>query len=447
MFDPVEKPRNSDDWADAIEASQFPAQCGRFLLVRDDFRGSGLGWTARMFASALLLAMRQSRVLLEIPVWHGSSRDARWCRQPPYTLQCFYRAWSHCKPPLERALSYEERCEGHNSSRTRGWQDDESSGFGQSRRIRFNPNCHSRHWSDPVPFSRFSNIDVLSVRLSTIHTHSAWWAGPGNDAHNGDFQRLLASAHRFLFGSPRPWVRELAACTMARANLQAGQFLSVHVRLSPEKTKEQGKHGVVVVEAYSLLVQALLNASTAMRKEHPSLASGLHQLFLQTANPDALGNFTQLLTMLSGGGDRAARVSFTDNPRHIHDTWGGWVDDAYTITQQTTVGVVNAHIARQAAMLISPSNSVWTAFLKQMMSTEFGSRAADELVAVSYKCNARKPGVGRTQGYLRIYAHPRRIEEGLAKELLFRRLRPAMEAAKTAMASAGLPVTNVECLV
>ena len=123
------------------------------------------------------------------------------------------------------------------------------------------------------------------------------------------------------------------------------------------------------------------------------------------------------------------------------------MDDARTITQQTTVGAVNAHIARQAAVLISPANSVWTAFLKNMMPAEVGSRTADELVDVSYQCNALKPRVGRTRGYLRIYIHPRHVKRALAKELLFRRLQPAMEGAKTAMASAGLEVTSVECRV
>ena len=83
---------------------------------------AGLGFSAKIWASALLFAVREERVLLEVPrgeirrrslvpdldEGHGvpntpteweklrnaSVPTPRWCDRAPYTLQCFYAAWS-----------------------------------------------------------------------------------------------------------------------------------------------------------------------------------------------------------------------------------------------------------------------------------------------------------------------------------------------------------------
>jgi len=59
-----------DGWVDAIYASQNPANCTRFLLLENDVAHAGLGMQARFILQALLLAVRDQRVLLEIPSSH-----------------------------------------------------------------------------------------------------------------------------------------------------------------------------------------------------------------------------------------------------------------------------------------------------------------------------------------------------------------------------------------
>ena len=84
----------------------------------------GLGFTRSFWASALLVAMRSGRVLLEVAVnssWPHPPRPRsdetpsaanvtrvqrkaavpRWCSVAPFTLQCFYTPWSHCALPPE----------------------------------------------------------------------------------------------------------------------------------------------------------------------------------------------------------------------------------------------------------------------------------------------------------------------------------------------------------
>ena len=106
-------PANStspDGWASAIFASQHPKRCDRLLLVEDDLIREGLGYTAGFWTSALLVAVRAHRVLLEVPFdldWptatsssvRSPNTSARWCSVPPHTLQCFYAPWTHCSAP------------------------------------------------------------------------------------------------------------------------------------------------------------------------------------------------------------------------------------------------------------------------------------------------------------------------------------------------------------
>lgn len=76
-------------------AHQFPLACnGRFLAVNDDLVGAGLGFTAILLARLLAVAVKERRVLIEVPSHQPSS--PRWCTAPPRTLQCYYRAWTNC---------------------------------------------------------------------------------------------------------------------------------------------------------------------------------------------------------------------------------------------------------------------------------------------------------------------------------------------------------------
>ena len=71
-------------------------------------------------------------------------------------------------------------------------------------------------------------------------------------------------------------------------------------------------------------------------------------------------------------------LSYTDNPRQKDDSWGGWTADQTNV--QTAVAAVNALVASQAALIISPSSgvSVWTSFLTHLFGYDArqGSRAA-----------------------------------------------------------------------
>ena len=59
--------------------------------------------------TTLLLAMRESRVLLEVPVnasWDHrrprpipTSKMPRWCSTDPFSWRCFYEPWTHCVTP------------------------------------------------------------------------------------------------------------------------------------------------------------------------------------------------------------------------------------------------------------------------------------------------------------------------------------------------------------
>jgi len=78
-----------DGWVDGIYASQNPANCTRFLLLENDVSHAGLGMQARFILQALLLAVRDQRVLLEIPSSHPN-RSKLWCDRAPYTFECVF---------------------------------------------------------------------------------------------------------------------------------------------------------------------------------------------------------------------------------------------------------------------------------------------------------------------------------------------------------------------
>ena len=66
----------------------------KFLLVEDNLVGAGFGYTTHLMALSLSLAMREGRVLVEVP-----SIRPRWCSHQPYTFQCYYQNWTDCPPP------------------------------------------------------------------------------------------------------------------------------------------------------------------------------------------------------------------------------------------------------------------------------------------------------------------------------------------------------------
>ena len=112
LFIPTSK--RNDGWLPLLHASQHPVKCSRYLLIEDDLSRTGVGFTGRLLASALLYAVRHGRVLLESPVRNKITGEpaGRWCDRHPYTLQCVYEPWSHCVLPNEKApaAAYETTC-------------------------------------------------------------------------------------------------------------------------------------------------------------------------------------------------------------------------------------------------------------------------------------------------------------------------------------------------
>ena len=118
------------DWTATIHSSQFRSDCSRMLLFEDDLKGQGLGYSANYYASLLILAIKNDRVLAEVPVDASWPRDQppysngtsvytspsiafhpsglkpatspRWCDRPPFTLQCYYREWTRCSIPASQ---------------------------------------------------------------------------------------------------------------------------------------------------------------------------------------------------------------------------------------------------------------------------------------------------------------------------------------------------------
>ena len=369
-------PLPDDAWMNVIQASQFRSDinCNRYLLVKDDLTNSGLGWTARFWSVALLLAARASRVLMEVPL-SDDGRGARWCTRPPFTLQCIYQRWTNCPMPnMSDAVIFEDVCGGDRTCTLSG-----------GRRGSF---AHTR---------------TLALNLSTILLRNPWWehaalAPGGND--------VIGMAHRFLFGAPRQWVHDLASCTMRGAGLQSGSFQSVHIRLSPEKAREVAKSGRAMppVEHYAHVARALA--------QH----SGLSSVFVQTANPDALHNFSERCRA-------SLNISFTENPRSLSDAWGGWVTDQHTVSMQAATAAVNAQIARQAAAFLSPSISIWTTFLSYLMVASGRGGRPRELYTSSYVCKSQQRRL--RMGYLRLVVKPHRLGPKAA-ELIATELPPTV---------------------
>lgn len=210
-----------------LRANQFPANraaCSRMLLMYDDALTTGLGYTSRLMVLALLLAVKEKRVLIPMP--HPTRR---WCARPPYTLNCMYEAWTHC--PLPTGIP----------------------------RI-----VNASKWSH-----RFSHRQWLAspvVRISTAQVHRETFL-MGRKTPDSAF----AIAAGFLF-RPREWVRDAARCQLRANGLKSGQYVVVHVRHSEEKKKERGNTLPALHEYPAAVEAALVQGNTS-------------QLFLQTATP------------------------------------------------------------------------------------------------------------------------------------------------------------------
>jgi hypothetical protein len=296
-------PKNAkppDGWIDGIYASQNPANCTRFLLLENDVSHAGLGMQARFILQALLLAVRDQRVLLEIPSSHPN-RSKLWCDCPPYTFECVFEPWSYCPAPdLERA---------------------KAAGQITSPKVRF-----------PYGFWD-TNLPVAKVGIDWIRKSQRLWQGR-TTWFSGDVHGVVS---KVLF-RPRPWVRRLSKCTMREYGLVERRFAALHIRESVEKQKELGKK-LPSYASYETI------AETMMHEYNVS------HLFLQTASPGALSELTRWA--------HATRtvLAFTHNPRGEHDSWAGWKSGRQML--EATIAAVNLHIASKAIVFVGIASSMW----------------------------------------------------------------------------------------
>lgn len=305
---------SSDGWRSAIYASQFRASCDRYLLIEDDLTKAGLGFTAKLWGIAMLIAMKDNRVLMEVRmVKHGNKTRSdgferpRWCDRAPFTLQCAYLPWTHCPLPPENATVI-------------------------------------RPGGRPLAVARWPQREPYVITgLGRIHRQGMFWYGSRSNA--------AREAGRFLF-RPRPWVTNIADCVMRGAGLTPRTFINVHVRHSVEKTKEGKGLGVSLptISAYEPLALGLSQDLDTKR------------VFLQTASPDALAQFA---TFAASNG---LELSFTNNTRSEHDAWGGWKGGVEM--EQAAVAAVNAHIGSLSAASVSPELSLWTQYLNWQFASD-----------------------------------------------------------------------------
>ena len=216
--------------------AQFPTDksaCNRTLLLYDDAITAGLGYTARLWSLALLVAVQEKRVLISMP--HST---ARWCGRPPHTLGCYYAPITHCPLPV-----------GINASK---WSTRGATLGLEGRR------AHS----------------AAHMRISTSQVHRSIFWYKFHPPHT-----LFAGTHELLF-RVRPWVREAAECMMRGAGLRGGGFVVVHARHSVEKKKERGA-SLPPLSAYLPSTQGMLQQANDTR------------VFLQTSTPEAVKLFEE----------------------------------------------------------------------------------------------------------------------------------------------------------
>ena len=294
------------------------------LLLEDDLVGAGVGMTTRLMAATLLLAMRESRVLLEVPVnasWDHTrpqpiptSKMPRWCSTDPFSWRCFYEPWTHCMTPAPGVAGVHA---------PQGWW----------------PPARRR--------------PVVQVKLTWIYQQgNMLWQHdvPGSEVDRRIPRALSTAAYAFLFGRPRPWLRAKGDCLL-RELQSRGPFQVVHVRDSAEKRAEQ-KRILPAGDVYAEIARAVASVF------------GLHDVLLQTANPSSLEAFEN-----EASRDTRLRISYSANPRSEHDTWGGRHS---TVTLDGAVAAVNAWVGSHASAFLSLKSSMWTTHQAKLVEAAAG---------------------------------------------------------------------------
>ena len=333
-------------WLGQMTANQYRAtnNCSRYLLLEDDLDSAGLGWTAHMLVNVLWIAMRQDRVLLEVPLnaswrhagkahsnWHKKSHVAdpdgkrpRWCDRAPWTLQCLYQPWTSCPAPTTAVRVY-------------------TPGLNEKNDIPLTRVFNTK---------RYRRAPIVRLKLSWIAASgSTWLSGRGRQtpaqfAANVRQQAAKYQAGVHLLFRPRAWIAHLGRCILESAQLMQRPegFIAVHVRASAEKAaevkKRQGADLPGIADYYEL------TRMFARRLGQP-------KVFLQTSSPGSVSGFAQLA-------DRdGLELSFTNNTRSEHDSWGGWSPTGQM--ESALVGAVNLHVpSSHASVFISLHLSAWT---------------------------------------------------------------------------------------
>ena len=314
LFSPIDDSPQGNLWADAIRASQNPPVCGRYLLIEDDSSASGFGIDGRLYAFALLYAMRKGRVLLHVasskpeqPYAHLLTKPptGRWCDRPPYTYDCMWEPLSYCDPP-DASLPVS------------------------------------------IPRIRYP-YDKPDDKAAVARITSKWMWKSMSLWQRGHYISV-SGAYRYIF-RPRQWVRDIADCLMQRDHLSPRQYIGFFLRISADKAKEL-KDSLPSVEVYAQTAHALL------------LGSGMRHVFVSTASASALHSFQQRLEALGPG---LYTVSHTENPRSEGDTEvhkGG--SNANWTMSMGTVAAVNLLVNSQAAMVVSLAASTWTTLQREL---------------------------------------------------------------------------------
>ena len=309
---------NPDELRQAIYASQFRRECTRYLLLYDDTPTMGLGMHSKMVAAALLMAMRDNRVLLE----HAD--NSRWCRgrHDRRSLQCYWEPWTHCPHPANASEAHVP------------W-------------VRMRPGLvMKRHNTKSAWHINYSSTDVAMVRTSYLSDRGflLWGKTASSRYHQ-------PTVWRFLFRA-RPWVRAIGDCHMRKHGLRPHHFALVHIRHSPEKQVELHAMGLQQppISAYANVTVA------AARLFH------FQHVFLQTASMQAERDFTHALSL------HGLHESHTDNPRASSDTWAATRGkrQASSADVEGVIAAVNAYIGSLAAVFLSLANSMWT-FLQRFL--------------------------------------------------------------------------------
>ncbi len=188
-----------------------------------------------------------------------------------------------------------------------------------------NLQCYYKPWSN-CSLSRNSDVKFLS--LKAFHKSRRWY-GMSLSTLN-----IQAEGFSILF-TPLQHVEEHAQRVIAKCG--GSDYWTVHVRISPEKQKEQRK--LPSVERYLSVI--------------PQNAS---RILWQTSNPVVfarLVNYSKL--------HKQVQTCATEFSRYINDVWGGRY--VTKVDESGLTGAVNGALGRRGIGVISLKSSMWTWFL------------------------------------------------------------------------------------